>query len=321
MGVLDNGCPKNVAGENWIKMYQDAQGNKNLVKEPCIDAFQFGQGEIYKAMYQTTIPITLGSYKTNIQVPVVDCDVPLLISKQTLKAWEVIQNYQTDTIYIGKTKETIKLKNLKSGHYGIKLGTDREDKNDLMKCFMTRNDNLDKQDLISEIKKVHRYLGHPTEDQMKEVYQKQRAYSTKAARNIKIICEECRLCRKYSKTRPGEPDYDTDLEDNDTDLEGLIKKYQELEEHPSLIDSDSESDSDVDLDSTFSDEEVTWDGSDDRWDGIYTEDGRCNDGVFRCESTYDGILKLTDEERNSQMATARKWNEIESRMTHQNDPL
>ena len=205
---------------------------------------------------------TFGSYKTKIKVPVVDCDVPLLIAKETLKVWEVIQNYQTDTIYIGKTKETIKLKNLKSGHYGIKLGTDREDKDDLMKCFMTRSDNLDKPDQISKIKKVHRYLGHPTEEQMQEVYQKQRSYSTKVARNIKLICEECRLCSKYSKTKPGEPDSVTEHEETEPmpDPESLLKKYQELEEHPSLLDSDSEpeqdSDSEPDSDSYWEDTDL-----------------------------------------------------------------
>ena len=43
IGVLDNGCPKNVVGENWIKMYQHAHGNKNFEKEPYNDAFHIWQ--------------------------------------------------------------------------------------------------------------------------------------------------------------------------------------------------------------------------------------------------------------------------------------
>ena len=59
--------------------------------------------------------------KTHIDVAVVDCEVPLLISTSQLKKWNTIQDYANDKVEIGLTGEIIQLKKLESGHLGIHL--------------------------------------------------------------------------------------------------------------------------------------------------------------------------------------------------------
>ena len=161
MGLIDNGCPSPVVGNQWLELYKHSRGVTKLKYERCNKKFKFGPSKIYHAEEQVNIPIQLGNYKTSIDVPVVKCDVPLLVSTQNLKLWGAVQDYEKGTLYIKKTGDTVQLKELQSGHYGIRLGPDREDVKCLENCFYTVNDEIKKSHHYSQIKKVHRYLWSP----------------------------------------------------------------------------------------------------------------------------------------------------------------
>ena len=69
---------------------------------------------------------------------------------------------------IGITGETIHLIELKSGHYVINLGG-KEDDEKLNECFYGIN-HVDPAEKYSKIRKVHRILGHASQDKLIKLY-------------------------------------------------------------------------------------------------------------------------------------------------------
>ena len=83
--LLDSGCPELVAGEGWIKTYQSYVGMdfKDVDRK---ENYKFGN-EIFPTIAFKEIPIKIGSMEENVQVGVIDSNIPLLISNAKLKEW------------------------------------------------------------------------------------------------------------------------------------------------------------------------------------------------------------------------------------------
>ena len=92
MGIIDNGCPENVAGEQWLKLYKQSLEKDNLQTRPSSERFKFGPSDVFIARKQVRIPIEIGELKSNLDVYIVNCEIPLLISNATLRKWEVKQD-------------------------------------------------------------------------------------------------------------------------------------------------------------------------------------------------------------------------------------
>ena len=125
--VIDCGCPSNVMGRNWYELFKDTLANQNLSTRNDVEKFQFGPSNVFTSIEKVTIPIKLGKLHTEIEVSLVDCEIPLLISGSQLEKWEVTQNYSNCEIQIGLTEEILKLEKLETGHYALDLGHDDKD--------------------------------------------------------------------------------------------------------------------------------------------------------------------------------------------------
>ena len=106
-GIVDSGCPTAVMGKPWYKVYESGLKSKGyrgdfLIKETN-ENFKFGDGPVYKATEKVNIPVQIGSFKTKIEACIVDCDVPLLVSKSDLKSWKASHNHENDVLTIGIT--------------------------------------------------------------------------------------------------------------------------------------------------------------------------------------------------------------------------
>ena len=137
---------------------------------------------------------------TEIAVNIIDCNIPMLISNNDLKTWKVYQDYDKNTIKIGLTGDTIDLKELESGHYGIDLGG-KEDDDKLNECFYGLSEET-APERFKKIKKVHRVLGHPVQDKMLQLYKNRGSCDKKVGNMIKKVSQNCHICRKYSRKQP-----------------------------------------------------------------------------------------------------------------------
>ena len=198
-GIIDSGCTKAVMGKKWFEIYVSGQVergcNQDYKPKQVQEHLEFGDGPIYKATQMYKIPLKIGNFETSIDVCVVDCNIPLLISKQELDDWRVLHDYHKNTLYIGRYKETIKLERTKSGHSAILLGVHEKNVN----IFYTNKYNTES---YKAIKKVHRVLGHPKEVKLCSLYRSKNALTPTVNKIIKKVCSQCNICKRFNKSQP-----------------------------------------------------------------------------------------------------------------------
>ena len=100
--VIDSGCTKTVVGRNWVNQYietlsEDERKMMSLISE-CSTPFKFGDGKSVLSTEKLKIPGRIGKQKILIEANVVSCDIPLLLSKPSLKKAGAIINFTEDTM-------------------------------------------------------------------------------------------------------------------------------------------------------------------------------------------------------------------------------
>ena len=120
--LLDSGCSKTVSGEVWLNQYCQSLSDfdKTCVKEePSNSNFTFGDGKKVKASKKVTVPCYINGKRSIIDTEVVESNVPLLLSKKSMKKGGMIINFKDDSLTMGN--ERIALKSTNSGHYLLPL--------------------------------------------------------------------------------------------------------------------------------------------------------------------------------------------------------
>ena len=82
--VVDNGCPTNVAGKPWIKLYAESRRVKQFKTEKCSKMFKFGPSMTYEATEKVKIPTKIGSQPKTLEVYIIKSSLPLLLSGSEL---------------------------------------------------------------------------------------------------------------------------------------------------------------------------------------------------------------------------------------------
>ena len=121
--VLDTGCSSTVCGKKWLQNYvqQLSSYDANKITECSTGStFTFGDGVVKKALKKVTIPCYLDGRQSTITTDVVDCNIPLLLSKNSMKKAAMKLHFSDDTVHIGRS--CIKLGCSTSGHYLLPIG-------------------------------------------------------------------------------------------------------------------------------------------------------------------------------------------------------
>ena len=79
----------------------------------------FGDGTTIKSVKKLALPCWIAGIRATLSTDVVDCNIHLLLSKQSMKKAKMCLNFGEDIATVGA--HTIKLKCSSSGHYIIPL--------------------------------------------------------------------------------------------------------------------------------------------------------------------------------------------------------
>ena len=123
MAVLDSGCTKSVTGEMWLDEYLQTSSEQNRlqVSERSNDTtFRFGDGAEVTSSKLVKFPVVIGCQKFFNEANVVENELPLLLSRQSMKRAEMMIDFSNDTVNVGG-KDIIKLTCTSSGHYYLPL--------------------------------------------------------------------------------------------------------------------------------------------------------------------------------------------------------
>ena len=95
--VIDTAYTQTVCGEKWLHQYEmnikDGEMQSSLSNRP----FRFGDGQIVKSFKQVIPTSKIGSKKCSIKAEVVKANIPLLLSKHSLKRADTVLDLKNDT--------------------------------------------------------------------------------------------------------------------------------------------------------------------------------------------------------------------------------
>ena len=136
IGIVDNGAPKSIVGEDTFEDYLE----ENSINEDDLDSkqitqhFCFGDSEVFPSLKVVKMPFRvegIGGEKVllSTDVAVVKRNIPLLIGKNTLKQWKAKLDHEEDKLVVKLKRNEfdeekileIKTTNTKSGHTGLRL--------------------------------------------------------------------------------------------------------------------------------------------------------------------------------------------------------
>ena len=125
--VLDSGASCTVCGTKWYECFletlTDAQ-RKKIVKG--VKTFKFGKGNKLNSLYKVTLPCVIIDIKVSIVTDVIDTDIPLLLSEDSMKRARTCFSFENDSVTMFKKK--IPLRCTLSRHYHIPITKPLPDK-------------------------------------------------------------------------------------------------------------------------------------------------------------------------------------------------
>ena len=99
---------------------------EKIVKIKGVRTFKFGDGNKLYSLYKVILPCVIADIEVSIITDVVNSDIPLLLSKDTMKRAGICLNFEDDTVTMLKKK--IPLSYTSSGHYYIPITKPLPDK-------------------------------------------------------------------------------------------------------------------------------------------------------------------------------------------------
>jgi transposase InsO family protein len=200
--VIDTACTRTVCGEEWLENYEGLIENKTLIKaEDSQIAFRFGDGKMVNSYKQVVIPAIIAGKRCNIRAEVVKADIPLLLSKDSMKKAGTILDLSNDSAKV--FGENVQLELTSSGHYCLNLRPDRLQKiQEPSERVLTMIDNMSQDDKKKSVVKMHRQFGHASAQRLLTLIKG----AGNNDKNIQKLCEEvvkeCETCVKFKKPSP-----------------------------------------------------------------------------------------------------------------------
>ena len=204
--IIDSGCTQTVCGNTWFKTYLDTLSNRvyrTVRSEESKCSFRFGDGPVYTSTRVAFIPITLGTQKVTLRTYVVDCDVPLLMSRQSLKRAQCHIDFVHDKVYM--FGEEVPMKLSRTGHYCVPLVS--EDKSGMVKnvLFTSPVDPSDSnKSNHKKVLKLHKQFAHPAPDRLKRLIWDSGVKDTAIDKTVDEVSQNCDICKRFRRS-PARP--------------------------------------------------------------------------------------------------------------------
>ena len=207
LAVLDSGCNSTVCGEIWLKAYLDSLDaeSKKLVKyESNRMFFRFGDNKPSLSEKRVTLPAVVCDKPVRIIAQIVKNEIPLLISKKTMKTAKMKIDFSDDTVQaFGQRKKLIITP---SGHCSIPLSK-QDTHNDICLCSADNIVLLNTSSSESPkaiVEKLHKQFAHPTPDRLKSFLKTNGRLSKEISMEIDNVTKGCEICRRYKpcKVKP-----------------------------------------------------------------------------------------------------------------------
>ena len=86
--LLDTGASSTVCGAKWLKVFEESlspEESSELQEIKCNKSFRFGDGDCVVSTIKKKLPITLYGQKISLEKYIIDNNILLLLSRDTMK--------------------------------------------------------------------------------------------------------------------------------------------------------------------------------------------------------------------------------------------
>ena len=101
--LLDSGCSKTVCGEKWFECLIDTLSDSErstIIYEHSNSVYRFGDGQRVNALRRAVIPCILAGNAVKVKTDIVSSNIPLLLSKSSMKRAGMVIDLNTDTVIV-----------------------------------------------------------------------------------------------------------------------------------------------------------------------------------------------------------------------------
>ena len=199
--ILDCGCVKTVCGQLWLDLYTETltdEEKRMITEKKSSTRFRFGMGgPVYTSERKVKFPAVLGKKKVTIETEVIKCELPLLLSKESMKRAETAIDFKNDKVSM--LGQTLDLKFTTSGHYAIPVGMAEE---------MTKTESvfieietLDEDSKRKACQKLHVQFGHARTERIHSLLKDAKVEDKETYEMVKEAEEKCQTCLKFKKPK------------------------------------------------------------------------------------------------------------------------
>lgn len=201
--VLDSACTSTICGELWLKVYLEmlSEEEMKLVQfSKSEKSYCFGDGKAVQAIKKVKVPARIGSEKVYIETDVVSNELPLLLSRKSMKAAGMVLDFNSDHVWF--QGRWLQLKTTTSGHYSLRLSQTILD-DDVLPSIVLHVKTLHQCSTAEKKKKaikLHRQFAHASKEKLVGLVRSSKAFSDKEfLQLIHEVCDECQVCLKFRK--------------------------------------------------------------------------------------------------------------------------
>ena len=198
--LLDTGASSTVCGDKWFSVFKESltPEERSLIETyPCEKTFRFGDGDSVLSDQKKRIPITMCGKEITLDVFVVKNDIPLLLSRETMKKMKMTIDNEHDKIYaLGGESDLIITK---TGHMVIPIARVAEKSNmqlDQSKDLQQLTYLVDVKDSNRCAEHLHKYFAHGSTKKIgqfiKTMELENEGEILEALENVQKSCDFCK---------------------------------------------------------------------------------------------------------------------------------
>ena len=187
-----------------VKLFLRSEELDNIKRDRSETIFKFGNGKICHSIKRITIPVVIAGQNVLLTTEVIENDIPLLLSKDTMKKANTYIDFANDKIILNKK---VPVKFTTSGHYCIPMGKIVDDNHDkvlksesILFCDdVNELSNVEKEKIAI---KLQRQFSHPSSDKLIPLLKDANINDKQLFDMVKNINGNCKVCQKYKKAKP-----------------------------------------------------------------------------------------------------------------------
>ena len=166
-----------------------------------VNQFVFGGGRVLPSLYELTVPVLIAGCWKSLVFDVVDSGIPLLLSKEQWKKWDIKLDAGRDvaTVKIDGVVKDLPLCTSQSGHWCVDLSPGMLS-NTLDALFSMKGKTV--QQKKKAALHLHKALVHPSFSSMKKSLSMLDEKDTEFENCVKEVTENCKTCKIHAPTCP-----------------------------------------------------------------------------------------------------------------------